>query len=42
MGPNEKSMFAHDLQQVNWAPLHKMVTCEEQFSFLSDTIHTIL
>ncbi len=33
MGQNEKSMFAHDLQQVNWTPLYQMDKCVDQFSF---------
>ncbi len=41
MGPNEKALFSHDLQHVNWAPLYRTEHCQDQFDFLMETIHTL-
>ena len=41
-GRNERTMFAHALQQVNWTPLYPMKSCSEQFSFFMDTMNGLL
>ena len=41
-GKNEKALFASALMSVNWEPLYRLSSCEEQFDLLNQTIHDLL
>ncbi len=38
MGQSEKAFFAHDIQRVNWNPLLRLDSCQEQVDYFNTTI----
>ena len=42
MGPNERAMFSMELRNFNWFANYNMVSYNEQFAFLKDTLNGLL
>ena len=40
-GPNERTMFVHDLKQTDWTPLYRLENCDAQYRYFESTV-TIL